>query len=133
MDAPLVVLRALAHELIQHAHAARPLECCGVLAGRAGVVSHRFELVNELASPTAFRASPRSMFDALRACRAAAVEIVAIDHSHPTTAAVPSARDIAEWHEPAWLVVIVGGDDEIRAWRHATPRPIEVRIEWREA
>ena len=64
---PATVLNAI----LAHARDESPRECCGVLGGLDGVVSHAVPVVNELASPTAFRTEPRST-PAARSARSAA-------------------------------------------------------------
>jgi proteasome lid subunit RPN8/RPN11 len=84
--------------MIQHAQAELPNECCGLLAGvRAGDVLrvealHR--LVNAAASPIEYLSDPASMFTATKAMRQANHDILAIYHSHPTSAPIPSRTDM---------------------------------------
>src|SRR5438105_153199 len=51
-------------------------------------VVQRYALVNTAASPTEYLSDPRSMFEAVRDMRRLGLEIVAIYHSHPTSAPV---------------------------------------------
>lgn len=107
-------------ELIARCRAALPNEACGFLAGRDGVVSQVLPVVNELASPTAFRTEPASTFAAFRAMRAAGAELLAVYHSHPTSDPVPSRRDLAEntYGAVPWVIVGLAGDvPAVRAWR----------------
>jgi proteasome lid subunit RPN8/RPN11 len=60
------------------------------------------------------------MLDALKAMRVTGTEVLAIYHSHPTSAPVPSRKDI---ERNSWgvsvvhLIVGLGGvEPEIRAW-----------------
>ncbi len=84
--------------MVEHAQAELPNECCGLLAGvRDGDVL-RVEawhpLVNEAASAIEYRSEPRSMFQAVKAMRPFGHDIVAIYHSHPTSAPIPSRTDL---------------------------------------
>ncbi len=85
--------------MLQHARTEAPAECCGLLAGlRDGDmlrVLARHALVNEAASATEYLSEPRSMFDAVKAMRRDGHEILAIYHSHPTSAPIPSKTDQA--------------------------------------
>ncbi len=127
MSTPVrLVLPAQIHaEMVQHAQSELPNECCGMLAGRLCVesglcrVEQRYPLVNELASPRAYRSDPRSMFDAEKARRLAGLEFVATYHSHPTSAAIPSATDLAQNYSPDVACFILGMLDEpptLRGW-----------------
>src|SRR4051812_29697627 len=88
----------LCEEVIEHARAEAPLECCGLLAGvitdGVGTVTTRFTIRNELQSPTDYLTEARGMFEASRAMRTGGLELLAIYHSHPTSAPVPSTRDL---------------------------------------
>lgn len=120
--------RALYREMIAQALAERPNECCGLLAGRIipeatgvalGHVSRRFPLVNAAASPTEFLSEPRGMFEAVRAMHEAGLEILAVYHSHPTSAPIPSARDRERNYAPEVMNLILSltdGSPAVRAW-----------------
>lgn len=111
--------------VIAHARSELPNECCGFLAGHregeTGRVAAAHPLVNELASPTAFLTEARSLFAAYRAMRASGTDVLAVYHSHPTSAPVPSPRDIAEntyGESVAWVIVgLSGKQPEVKAWR----------------
>lgn len=114
----------LVEAVIAHARAESPNECVGFLAGAiadgVGTASQCLPLVNELASPTAFRTEPRSVLAAFRAMRAAGTDLLAVYHSHPASPPVPSRRDLAEnTYGPGYPWVIVGlaaAGPEVRAW-----------------
>jgi proteasome lid subunit RPN8/RPN11 len=95
----LIVPAHLYEEMVWHAFSELPLECCGLLAGRIeadrGVVERLYRLVNALASPVEYQSSPRSMLDACRDLTARGLDVLAVYHSHPTTAPIPSVKDRA--------------------------------------
>lgn len=110
--------------LIAQAIAEAPNECCGLLAGAVtadgtGIVTHHYPLVNEEASPWRFRSEPRSMFNAIKAMRAAGADVLAVYHSHPKSVPVPSRTDLEQNYseEVVNLIVGLGGPaPEVRAW-----------------
>ncbi len=123
----LAVPRSVADGLVAHALSALPNECCGLLAGsfafsrlcRIGRVLGLYPLVNELASPTHFVSEPRSLLAAVKAVRAANLEILAVYHSHPTSDPVPSRTDLAwnNWPDVASVIVGLRTDPPtVRAW-----------------
>ena len=59
-----------------------------------GVVTTRFAIGNDGASPTAYETNARDMLFAFRAMRERGIELLAIYHSHPVSEPVPSRRDI---------------------------------------
>src|SRR5262245_31292004 len=94
----LIVPKAVLEEMIAHAREELPRECCGLLAGERkdgeGQVRRLFRLVNSLTSPVEYESEPESMFRAMRAIDAEGLEVVAVYHSHPTSASVPSRKDL---------------------------------------
>lgn len=120
----LLVPRSLADAVVAHAKSTFPVECCGVLAGTlvdgVGTVAARHPVRNDLASPTAFSTNAKDLLAATRAIRAAGHVELAIYHSHPTSAPVPSARDVADntWGEIVAHVIVSLADNRpaIRAW-----------------
>lgn len=120
----LVIPPAILDAMLAHARAELPNECVGFLAGAvadgAGTVTQCLPLVNELQSPTEFLTEPRSAFEAYRAMRTAGTDVLAVYHSHPTSAPVPSKKDVERnTYGPtvAWVIVGLAGDEaEVRAW-----------------
>ena len=124
----LTLPAAVLDALLAHARRESPRECCGVLGGAEGVVTVALPVENELASPTAFRTAPRSMLAADRALRAAGVELLAVYHSHPTSAATPSATDLRENPHGERVLCVIAGTDGVRAWRLGPTDAAEVPI-----
>jgi [CysO sulfur-carrier protein]-S-L-cysteine hydrolase len=96
----LLLTREIHDEMLAHALAEAPNECCGLLAGRidgdVGRVERCLPLVNERASPTTYRSEPHSILAASRTIDRNGWVELAVYHSHPTSAAVPSRTDLAE-------------------------------------
>jgi [CysO sulfur-carrier protein]-S-L-cysteine hydrolase len=117
----LVVPDALLDEMVTHARRELPNECCGLLAGTPdGRVTSRFPIRNDAANPTEYATNPRDLLDAFRKIRRAGTEPLAFYHSHPTSAAVPSAKDVARntYGETVVHVIIGLAADvpDVRAW-----------------
>ena len=119
----LVIPRHLFDGMIDHARRELPCECCGLLAGvvvgAVGRVVERYALVNALASGREFESEPRSMFAAIRAMLQRGLVELAVYHSHPTSAPVPSRTDLERNYSPAVVNVIVSLAGELptaRAW-----------------
>lgn len=83
-------------------HVARqaPLEACGLLGGRAGVVLEMVLVPNVLRSPCAFRMDPAAQVAALLRFEELGYDTLAIFHSHPQGPLGLSARDLAELGYP---------------------------------
>jgi proteasome lid subunit RPN8/RPN11 len=113
----------LFNDMVDHARRELPCECCGLLAGVAegqlGRVVERYALVNALASGREFESEPRSMFAAMRAMHKRGLDVLAVYHSHPTSAPVPSRTDLERNYSPDVVNVIVslaGEAPTVRAW-----------------
>ncbi len=93
--------------MIQHARRQTPVEACGYLAEKEGVVTALFCLRNADASPEHFSFEPAEQFATLRQMRSAGVRMRAVYHSHPATAARPSVEDVRLANDPTLSYVIV--------------------------
>jgi proteasome lid subunit RPN8/RPN11 len=117
-------------DMLAHARADAPRECCGLLVGRDDVVVRSVRARNLAENATRYLVDPQDHFAAVRSARADGMEVIGAYHSHPSTAPVPSATDIAEANSGSdFLHVIVSlVSDDVRAYRidpgSATPRPL---------
>jgi proteasome lid subunit RPN8/RPN11 len=111
------ISRADLDELVAHARAEAPNECCGYMRVGDGVIEQVFRARNERNSPYGYELDHRSLFAANELDDAGFG--VAIYHSHPRSAAEPSQTDINLAHYPDWTYWIVSLADEpdVRAWR----------------
>ena len=88
--------------MVAHARAAAPSECCGLLLGVNGRIDRAMPARNiapgEAGRPSAtrFLLDPRDHFEARRDARRLGLAVVGFYHSHPRSAAWPSATDLAE-------------------------------------
>lgn len=117
-------------EMLAHARVEAPRECCGLLIGQGESVVRSVRARNLDVKATRYLVDPEDHFAAIRAARADGLEVIGAYHSHPSSAPVPSATDIAEANSGSdFLYVIVSliGDD-VRAYRMEpgtfTPRPL---------
>ena len=93
---------ALAHQIIEHARAEFPNECCGLIAGSGDLATRVLPTTN-------------------------AEGLVAIYHTHTRSAAYPSKTDVelAFFAEPLYVIVSLQDSDQpvIRAFRLARSAP----------
>jgi proteasome lid subunit RPN8/RPN11 len=123
--------RAVIDAMIAHARAEAPVECCGLLIGREGLVEESRPARNLRNSPVAYLVDPQEHFEAIRSARLAGRVVVGAYHSHPRSPAVPSATDVAEAYDPGLLYVIVSlqpGSPDVRAYRIETGTFREVSL-----
>jgi len=116
-----MIIPAEIHDaMVAHCLREAPLECCGLLGGIAPVVSSFHPMRNASRSETRYDADPRDLIEAVQSLRARGAEILAIYHSHPRWAAIPSKTDLAENHYgevPRIIVSLLGESPEVRVWR----------------
>ena len=102
------IRRSQLDELIEHARAEAPNECCGMIAaidGRA-VAVHR--ATNAAHSPLRYELEPKEQLHLELGIEDAGQELGAIYHSHTRSAPLPSQTDINLARHPDSLYVIVG-------------------------
>jgi len=117
---PIEIPRDIHDAIVAHCQRDAPLECCGILGGIAPRVSSFHPLRNTSASESRYDADPRGLIDAVVALRQHGAEILAIYHSHPRWAAIPSRTDLQENHYgpvPRIIVSLLGSVPEVRVWR----------------
>jgi [CysO sulfur-carrier protein]-S-L-cysteine hydrolase len=106
--------------MIAHARREAPNECCGLLVGRPGHVDEIVCCTNLDSSPVRYRLDPQQHIDVNKRLRDTGRSVVGVYHSHPRSAAVPSARDIAEAHYPEFVWIVVSLEDahapDVRAY-----------------
>ena len=119
------ISRAHFDEVIAHAQADAPHECCGFMSLEGGRVHEVFRAENIKHSPYGYEFGFKDLV------RANELEdegyTVACYHSHPRSPAEPSQTDLNLAHYPNWLYVIVSLADEpeMRAWRIVDKRARE--------
>ncbi len=127
-DVNLQIPSRLYAEMLEQAVSELPNECCGLLAGRDGVVTRRYPLTNDLASPVRYENYP---FAAQKDMRAQGIELLAIYHSHPTSDPIPSRTDLESNFYGAEVVHLIvslrDGEPVVRGWHldETTYRPAE--------
>jgi [CysO sulfur-carrier protein]-S-L-cysteine hydrolase len=121
MSAPEFRIRhAALEEVITHARAAQPVECCGMLLGTAPTIEEAIQAKNLAASPTRFLIDPRDHINARRTARTRGLDVIGFYHSHPHSPAWPSPTDLAEaaYPDAVYLIVsLAGAAAEARLFR----------------
>ena len=120
-------------EMIRHARREPEMECCGLLAGRDGVITEIFSTSNALASATAYEIPPHELFQLFRRLREEGLQHLGHYHSHPHTENFPSERDIAQAYYPNEAYFIVspqaGAPRAVRAFLIRDGNVQELKIE----
>ena len=108
-------------EIVSHAREEAPREACGILAGRDGRVLRLYRARNADPSPTSYSLEPEQQYRIFKDIEDRGLELVAIYHSHPSSPATPSDKDIkqAYYPEASYLVVSLADplEPQVRAFR----------------
>jgi proteasome lid subunit RPN8/RPN11 len=126
------IKRDILDKIIAHAQKEAPLEACGYLAGKDGIIVKHYELTNTDKSEEHFSFDPKEQFETLRDARQNGLEMSAVYHSHPATPARPSEEDKRLAYDPNIRYVIISladGMADVRSFRivnsAVTPEYIE--------
>ncbi len=102
------ISRDLYDELIAHARADAPNECCGMIASRDGTAVKVYRAANAAASPLRYEIDGAEQYRIQMAIDDEGLDLGAIYHSHTRTDPYPSQTDINLAFYPEALYVIVG-------------------------
>jgi proteasome lid subunit RPN8/RPN11 len=127
--------RSIVNQILRHAQQAPAEEVCGLVASRGGVPTHCYPVANVAADRgRRFWMEPHGQVAAMREMRERGEDLFAIYHSHPHSAAVPSATDVAEAAYPEALYLIVSLDTqgvlELQGYRlaHGDMRRVDLEL-----
>ncbi len=117
----------LADELVAHAVADLPNECCGMVAGVGGLARRVIRAGNAEGGPFMYVMDPREQIRIMDDIDDSGEELLAIYHSHTRSAAYPSRTDVELAFYPDTLYLIVSIADRespvIRAFRLSRTAP----------
>ena len=114
------ISQALLDEIVEHARAEAPNECCGMIATQDGVAVAVHRARNAAASPLRYEMDGMEQYKIQTEIEDGGYELGAIYHSHTRSDPEPSQTDINLAFYPDALYVIVGvkGEEpDVRAWR----------------
>ena len=114
------ISRALYDEMVAHAEAEAPNECCGMIACRDGAAVEVHRAVNAAASPLRYEIDGAEQYRIQMAIDDADLDLGAIYHSHTRSAPYPSQTDInlAFYPEAVYVIVGLAGEaPDVRAFR----------------
>jgi proteasome lid subunit RPN8/RPN11 len=128
------VARGIIAELLEGARRTPDQECCGLLAGREGVITVGLPAHNAHASlSSAYEIAPAELFALFREMRAQGLDHLGIYHSHPQGDNAPSATDIGRAYYPDAAYFIISpapyAPRPVRAFRIRDGRVSELLIE----
>jgi [CysO sulfur-carrier protein]-S-L-cysteine hydrolase len=113
--------RQMLDEIVAHARAEAPDECCGMIGSRDGHAMSLYRARNAEASPLRYVVHPQDQFRIMEQMDERGEELGAIYHSHTKSAAYPSQTDVnlAEgWPDPLYVICSIADRDspDVRAF-----------------
>jgi proteasome lid subunit RPN8/RPN11 len=111
--------RPMYDEMVAHAQADAPNECCGMIASRNGEAVKLYRAENAAHSPLKYEIDGAEQYRIQMSIDDRGLDLGAIYHSHTRSAPYPSQTDInlAFYPDAMYLIVGVAGDEpEIRAY-----------------
>lgn len=126
------IARELYDEIVAHARAEAPNECCGIVASSDGLAREVFAATNKFASPLRFEIDEADLIRIWRAVDEADLDVGAIYHSHTRTPPEPSQTDVNHakaWPGALWLIVgLADGEPDVRTWSIEDGRVSQVEL-----
>jgi proteasome lid subunit RPN8/RPN11 len=125
------ISRDMYDEMIAHAQADKPNECCGMIASLDGRATAVYRATNTAHSPLKYEIDGLEQYRIQTEIEDAGWDLGAIYHSHTRSAPYPSQTDINLAFYPQTLYVIVGvhGPEPIvRAFRIVDAKVEEVEL-----
>ena len=108
-------------QMVAHARAEAPNECCGMIATRDDEVVKVYRTTNVEASPFRFVIDGAEQLQVYNEIESAELDLGAIYHSHTRTEPRPSQTDInfaKLWPGVLWIIVGLDRDEaDVRTWR----------------
>ena len=102
-------------DMISYCREGYPNEACGILAGSGHEASRLYRMLNVESSPVSYLMDSKEQFEVMKALRDDRLSIVALFHSHPASAAYPSAKDVALafYEDSAYVIVSLSGREPL--------------------
>ncbi|MCL4455892.1 MAG: M67 family metallopeptidase [Nitrospirae bacterium] len=92
---PLIIPSDIFTDMLAHCRAGCPNEACGILAGKGNEISKIYKLTNIEKSPVSYFMDSKEQFEVMKDMRDNNLSMLAIFHSHPSSGAYPSAKDVS--------------------------------------
>jgi [CysO sulfur-carrier protein]-S-L-cysteine hydrolase len=126
------IARELYDQLIDHALAEAPNECCGIVASREDTAVRVYPATNKFASPLRFEIDEADLIRIWNEIDDEGLDVGILYHSHTRTAPEPSQTDVNgadPWPGVIWAIVGLAGDEpEVCAWHIAGGQVTETEL-----
>jgi proteasome lid subunit RPN8/RPN11 len=129
----LAIPKHIFDDMLAYCREGYPNEACGILAGRDNEVARLYRMRNVEGSPVSYLMDSKEQFHVMKSLRDNGLSMVALFHSHPDSAAFPSAKDVALafYEDSAYVIVSLAESTPLaRAFfiTNGTVEEIEINI-----
>ena len=128
----LTIPKQIYNDMISHAKSLAPIESCGYLSGKDGVVTTFHPMTNTDNSPEHFTFDPKEQFAVVKKAREKGEQLLSVYHSHPESPARLSAEDIRLFNDPNTIYIIVSLKEEkpvVNGFTVKKPSDTDIEIE----
>lgn len=114
------ILQALVDDMVAHAQADDPNECCGLVSSRNGDAVKVYRTTNTEASRFRFVIDPSEQLRVYNEIEDGGLQLGAIYHSHTRSEPYPSQTDInfaKDWPGVLWIIIgLANGEPEVKTY-----------------
>jgi proteasome lid subunit RPN8/RPN11 len=114
------ISRTLVDDMVAHAHADNPHECCGLVSSHDDEAVKSYRTTNTEASQFRFVIDPSEQLRIYNEIEDAGLDLGAIYHSHTRSEPYPSQTDInfaKDWPGVLWIIIgLANGAPEVRTY-----------------
>ncbi|MCX8030405.1 MAG: M67 family metallopeptidase [Thermodesulfovibrionales bacterium] len=99
-------------DMLNYCYMCLPQEACGILGGQGMEIKDIFKVTNIEKSPTSYLMDPAEQFKIMKILREKKLTLVALFHSHPSSPAYPSCKDIemAFYEDSVYIIISMQSD-----------------------
>ena len=112
MYTAITITQEIRDQVIEHAKACLPNECCGYITGVDSQLKTLYKMTNVDASPVHFSFDPKEQFQVVKESRKNGEVPIVVYHSHPESPARLSNEDLRLLTDPNMVYVIVSLETE---------------------
>jgi len=94
-------------DMLNHCRSSLPYEGCGILSGVNNFICSNWKLKNEVRSDRHFFVGKKTVSETLQKIKEKKETVLAIYHSHPTTAPIPSYADLKNHPDKKIKMIII--------------------------
>ncbi|MGH2893276.1 MAG: Mov34/MPN/PAD-1 family protein [Solirubrobacteraceae bacterium] len=125
--------QALVDDMVAHAQADDPNECCGLVSSRNGDAVKVYRTTNTEASRFRFVIDPSEQLRVYNEIEDAGLDLGAIYHSHTRSEPYPSQTDLnfaKDWPGVLWIIIgLANGEPEVKTYEIRDGRVADTELE----